>query len=104
MTRLTQAQRRIVSQALDHPLNLAEPHHSWNGLRRANWHTTMSRLVAEDVFRPYAHGGYELTEKGKAFGRPPIIPVDQAQVERTGKAIQKSLAEPFVIPRKSYLR
>ena len=37
----------------------------WVGLQRAAWHARMSRYVADGWFKPYVHGGYEITEAGR---------------------------------------
>lgn len=69
MTKPTKAQHKILAQALSHPLGLVEPSSSWGGLQRAGWHATMSRVVAAGWFKPYVHGGYEITNAGREIAQ-----------------------------------
>ncbi|AXQ69451.1 hypothetical protein HOU02_gp274 [Caulobacter phage CcrBL9] len=105
MKKPTKAQLRIFSRAYQHPLKLAEPHWSWQGLKRANWHATMSRLVAQGWFRTYPHGGgYELTELGievSGVGQPAFLIVkgQEADIEHMHRSLQEHMKDTYIIPR-----
>ena len=47
-----------------------------NGLARAGWTRMMERLCAVGIFRRYVHGGYEITDLGRAAddrSKSPIV-------------------------------
>lgn len=64
--KLTKATIRDLRQAADNRLGVLTPHPSWGGLQRASWHARMSRHVADGMFSSYVHGGYEITDAGRA--------------------------------------
>ncbi len=63
--KLTNAETIQINRAVRHAIGLVEPPVGASGFGRASWHAKMSRLVADDYFRPYVHGGYEITLKGR---------------------------------------
>lgn len=66
---LTRAQAAQVHRAVDG--NGLLEHRGTNGLARAAWTRMMERLCAAGIFRRYVHGGYEITDLGRAAdGRP----------------------------------
>lgn len=66
---LTKAQAAQVHRAVDG--NGVLEHRGTNGLARAGWTRMMERLCAGGFFRTYVHGGYEITDLGRAAdGRP----------------------------------
>lgn len=62
--RLTESQTRELAAAIADRLGLAECR-SNNGLGRASWTRKMDRMCAAGLFKPYVHGGYEITEAGR---------------------------------------
>lgn len=66
MAKLTKAQCRELRRAANHPLGIVDTGIGWGGLQRASWHARMSALVSDGLLRPYVHGGYEITDTGRA--------------------------------------
>lgn len=66
---LTKAQAAQVHRAVDG--NGVLEHRGTNGLARAGWARMMERLCAAGLFRRYVHGGYEITDLGRAADRRP---------------------------------
>lgn len=70
---LTEAQTAQVRRAVDAGGILDE--RIANGLARAGWTRMMERLCASGIFRRYVHGGYEITDLGRAADdrvKPPV--------------------------------
>lgn len=61
--KLTQPHLDVLARAKANPLGIVE-FTGPRGLRHANWHRMMDRLVEAGYFAPYVHGGYEITPKG----------------------------------------
>lgn len=64
--KLTKGCLRELERAAQHPLGITDTVAGWGGLQRAGWHARMSNYVAGGYFRPYVHGGYEITPAGRA--------------------------------------
>lgn len=56
----------LMLRAVANPLGVVEitGGGTGDGLRKHAFDKRMSRLVGEGYFKPYVHGGYEITEKG----------------------------------------
>jgi len=65
--KLTEAHEREIKAAIRSSRGVVEPPSAIGGgnLRRANWLRMMDRLCAAGLFRPYVHGGYEITDEGR---------------------------------------
>lgn len=61
---LTKAQAAQVRRAVDG--NGLVEDYGTNGLARAGWIRMMERLCEAGLFRRYVHGGYEITDAGRA--------------------------------------
>ena len=62
--KLTKATLKELQRAAAHPRGLVETGIGWGGLQRASWHAAMSTRVADGLFVPCVHGGYEITPAG----------------------------------------
>ena len=63
--KLTEKRLRILETAAKHPLGLVErPYHV--GFERVAWDKNARALVEAGLLAVYRHGGYELTEAGRA--------------------------------------
>ncbi len=67
--KLTQPQRAALQRAADHPLGVVE-HQGPRGLAYAVWDRMMQRLAAQALAKRYVHGGYEITDAGRAALEP----------------------------------
>lgn len=63
--KLTKGCLKALERAASHHLGVVDTVAGWGGLQRAAWHARMSRYVADGWFKPYVHGGYEITEAGR---------------------------------------
>ncbi len=62
--RLTRAQRMVLFNTASSASGIAE-YRNTHGLGHSSWERKMIRLCELGYFRPYVHGGYEITEAGK---------------------------------------
>lgn len=71
---LTPAERRRLAQAIQQ-IDSGKPAADWAGLwrpglARASLERTCQRLCAKGVFKPYADGGWEVTNAGRLAHAP----------------------------------
>lgn len=64
---ITPAHFKVLKQATEHPLGVVDHVGTINGLGSASKRRMMHRLSVEGLFRPYVHGGWEITDKGRAI-------------------------------------
>jgi hypothetical protein len=63
--KITKPHLKQMALAMGHPLGVVTAPVLRGGLGRSAWERMMSRLCAAGLFRPYAHGGYEITAEGR---------------------------------------
>ena len=63
--RLTENRLRILRTAAGHKLGLVERPYLL-GFERASWDRNARALVAAELLANYVHGGYEITDSGRA--------------------------------------
>lgn len=65
MARLTEKRLRILRAAASHERGLVDRPHLV-GFERIAWDRNADYLVLTDFLSPYVHGGFEITEAGRA--------------------------------------
>lgn len=76
---LTEARLRILDAAARHKLGLVERPYVI-GFARTSWDRNANKLIDLGFLVPYVHGGYEITDAGRAALIPPHSDFDEMEI------------------------